>query len=157
MKIVKVLIISGATAALALSLAACAAPAKNAAPNTAVNTATNTQPAATADEITVTLNLKSDVTKPETQDTALQFSEESLNVNAPKGSTALSVLMSSGREVQTNGNGDTTEVIAIGGLQNGAAGQGSKWIYEVNGTPQTVSPAACKLEANDTLTFRFVK
>lgn len=112
---------------------------------------------AKAGDITVHVSLLEDVAKPEDVDTPLQFSEEQIDVQAPEGSTALEVLKATGREFETNGTDNDTEVIAIGGLENGDAGAGSRWVYAVNGNTMDASPAVYALSDGDQLTWSFVK
>ncbi len=106
--------------------------------------------------MTISVSLREDVTKSTDVDTPLQFAEEHMSVVAPTGATALEVLESMGREVQTSGEGDAVEVTAIGGLENGAAGEGSHWIYEVNGETGAESPAVCTLSDGDRVQWLFV-
>ena len=115
--------------------------------------ASSSASAAAEGDITVTVTLTESVAGSSLQDTALQFSEETLTVNTMEGATALEVLNATGREVETE---DATEVISIGGLSNGDAGEGSHWTYEVNGEAQTMPPSEYVMQNGDTLTFVFV-
>lgn len=109
--------------------------------------------AASEGDISVDVTLTETVAGSSLQDTALQFSEETITVNTMEGSTALEVLQGTGREVETE---DASEVISIGGLSNGDAGEGSHWTYEVNGEAQTMPPSEYVMKNGDTLTFIFV-
>ncbi len=159
----------GAAAALALValtlmmtvlLSGCASPqpAAPSASSSAASSSAASSDAATApsDDITVSVLLTEDVAGSQLQETQLQFSEETLTVNAPAGADALEALQATQREVVTEQTDQGTEVVSIGGLGNGDAGEGSHWTYEVNGTVQTEAPSACILQDGDQLTFRFV-
>lgn len=119
----------------------------------AVSASSSASSAVPEGDISVEVTLTESVAGSSLQETALQFSEETIAVNAPAGSTALEVLEATGREVKTD---DASEVTAIGGLGNGDAGEGSHWTYTVNGEVQTVSPGECVMQDGDQLTFDFV-
>ena len=128
--------------------------ASSSASSAAVSSQSSSSAAAAAEgDITVTVTLTESVAGSSLQETALQFSEETLTVNAMEGATALEVLNATGREVETE---DATEVISIGGLSNGDAGEGSHWTYEVNGEAQTMPPSEYVMQNGDQLTFIFV-
>lgn len=110
-----------------------------------------------AGDMTIHVTMQEDVTQPTDVDSPLQFAEETIDVVAPDGATALEVLQGMDREVDMTGSGDSTEVIAIGGLENGAAGEGSHWTYAVNGEAQQASPAVRTLSDGDALVWTFVK
>lgn len=105
--------------------------------------------------MTIAVQLSEEVTKATDVDTPLQFADEQIDVVAPDGATALEVLKATGREVKTDDSGE--QVIAIGGLENGDAGESSCWIYEVNGAEQHESAAAFTLEDGDALAWKFVR
>lgn len=108
-------------------------------------------------DMTIHVQMKEAATSPEAPDSPDQFAEENINVVAPQGATALEVLKATGREVGTEAVDGGEQVISIGALINGDAGETSRWIYQVNGEDQTVPPSACGLKDGDTLTFTFVK
>lgn len=124
----------------------------------AANAATNesTAPAASEGDMTIHVAMKQDVTTSEAQDSPIQFADETIDIQALAGATALEVLQGTDREVVTSGSGDDTEVTAIGGLENGAAGAGSHWTYTVNGTEEKASPAVLTLSDGDTMEWTFV-
>lgn len=146
--------------ALAPLMMGCSSPqpaaSQSSSSSAVVSSESSASAASQAGDITVSLLLTEDVAGSELQETQLQFSEEQLTVNAPVGSTALDVLQGAGREVRTEDTAQGTEVVAIGALGNGDAGEGSHWTYEVNGETQTEAPSACVLQDGDQLTFRFV-
>ena len=145
---------SGAAAASGTSAAASAASEAS----TAGSQVTASDAAAQAgNEITVTVAMKEAVTKATDVDTPLQFAEETIDVQAPAGTSALEFLKGTGREVDVQGEGANAQVIAIGGLENGDAGEGSHWAYLLNDAEQTGSPAECIPQDGDTLTWTFVK
>lgn len=109
--------------------------------------------AATDGDITVSVTMTETVAGSSLEETALQFTEETVTVNTMEGSTALEALQATGREVETQ---DASEVISIGGLGNGDAGEGSHWTYEVNGEAQTMPPSEYIVQNGDQLTFIFV-
>lgn len=161
-----VLALVGCTAGGASSSAASASPSASAAAlsgsasadaSTAGTQVTPSEAAAEAgDDITVSVAMKEAVTKATDADTPLQFAEETIGVQAPEGTSALEFLKGTGREVDVQGEGADTEVVSIGGLVNGDAGEGSHWVYELNGVEQTVSPTQCFPQEGDTLTWNFV-
>lgn len=126
--------------------------ASNATP--AENTSAATQ--APAGDITVQVTMQQDAVSAEAQDSPDQFAEETINVQAPEGATALEVLQGTNREVETSGSGDSTEVTAIGGLANGDAGAASHWTWTVNGQEQKASPAVVAMADGDTMVWTFV-
>lgn len=107
--------------------------------------------------MTVHLTMQEDVTSPEAPDSPLQFADEEIDVQAPFNATVLEVLQASGREVKTEGTGQDLQVIAIGGLENGDAGEGSHWEFTVNGDEIGSSPARYGMAEGDTLAWTFVK
>lgn len=107
--------------------------------------------------MTIHVTMTQDVTSTEAPDTPLQFAEESIDIVAPEGATALEALQGTDREIQTSGEGDDVEVIAIGGLENGAAGEGSHWSWTVNDEAQKASPAVVALADGDAMVWTFVK
>lgn len=107
--------------------------------------------------ITVHVTMKQDVTTSEAQDSPLQFADETIDVVAPDGATALEVLEGTDREVKTSGEGDDVEVTAIGGLEAGADGAGSHWSWTVNDEAQKASPAVVTLADGDAMVWTFVK
>lgn len=120
------------------------------------SSAASSSAAEQAAEMTVSVSMREDVTKATDVDSPLQFAEEQISVVAPTGATALEVLQATGREIQTSGEGDNTEVTAIGGLANGDAGDASHWMCEVNGETQTASPAVLTLSDGDAMAWIFV-
>lgn len=103
------------------------------------------------------VTMKQDVVSSEAPDSPLQFSDETIDVVAPDGATALEVLQGTDREVKTSGEGDSTEVVAIGALENGADGAGSHWSWTVNDEAQKASPAVVTLADGDAMVWTFVK
>ncbi len=110
-----------------------------------------------AGDMTIHVTMQEDVTQSTDVDSPLQFAEETIDIVAPDGATALEVLQGTDREVGMSGSGDSTEVTSIGGLENGAAGEGSHWTYSVNGEVQQASPAVRTLSDGDALVWTFVK
>ncbi len=109
-----------------------------------------------AGEMKIKVEMSEAVTSPEAADSPLQFSEEQIDVVAPDGSTAIEVLKATGREIKTEGDGANENVVAIGGLANGDAGETSAWVYRVNDVDQSEAPGTCVLQDGDTLSFVFV-
>lgn len=132
------------------------APSQTSSSSAAASSQSSASSAAQAGDITVNLLLTENVAGSDLQETQLQFSEEQLTVNAPAGASALEVLQGTDREIRTEETAQGTEVVAIGALGNGDAGDGSHWTYEVNGEVQTEAPSACIMQDGDQLTFRFV-
>lgn len=146
-------------AALSVGMLGCspAAPAASSSSGAVSSASSSSASDATeAGDITVTVNMSEAVTSPEAADSPLQFAEEQINVVCPDGSTAIEVLQATGREVKTDGEGVAEQVVAIGGLANGDAGESSAWTYQVNGTEQSEAPGSCVLHDGDTLSFVFV-
>lgn len=153
-------------AATCIGVVGCSAPASSSASSSAssiadvapVEESSASSSAATAanGDITVELTLTESVVGAAAQETALQFSEEQATVSVPEGATVLDALNAAGREVKTQGSGDTEAVVAIGGLENGAAGADSHWEYSVNGAVQEMSPAEYALVDGDAVVFNFV-
>ena len=113
--------------------------------------------AVAAGDISVDVNLTQSVTSPEAPDTANQFAEENMTVDVADGAMALDALNATGREIQTEGEGDNLEVVAIGGLVKGDAGESSHWEFSVNGQVITASPAVYTVSNGDKIVFDFVK
>lgn len=157
-RILAVFVMTAVLALMVGALTGCSQGASNDQANNAAPAATNEAAADSAAEgdITVHVTMKQDVTSPEAQDSPIQFAEESIDVAAPNGATALEVLQGTDREVVTAGSGDSTEVTAIGDLANGAAGEGSHWTYTVNGQEEKASPAVFTLSDGDTMVWTFV-
>lgn len=133
-------------------------PSQSSASSSASSAAVSTQSssassAAAAGDISVTVTMTETVAGSSLEETALQFSEETVTVNTMEGSTALETLEATGRDIETQ---DASEVISIGGLGNGDAGEGSHWTYEVNGEAQTMPPSEYVMQNGDQLTFVFV-
>ena len=128
--------------------------ASSAASSSAASAQSSSASSAAADgDISVTVTMTETVAGASLEETALQFTEETVTVNTMEGSTALEALQATGREVETE---DATEVISIGGLGNGDAGEGSHWTYEVNGEAQTMPPSEYVMQDGAQLTFVFV-
>ncbi len=153
---------------MAVSLAGCSsgdaakASSGSAASSSAASSGTTAgdqeSPAAeSANDIMVTVAMKESVTKSTDVDTPLQFAEETIQVKAPEGTNALEFLQATGREVEVQGGGDDTTVTAIGGLENGDAGDGSHWVCQLNGTAIEGTPVSCIPQDGDTLTWNYVK
>lgn len=143
---------SSSTASSAASESADASPSS--ASGTDVDASTSAS--AAQGQIKVSVSLSEDVVSPEAADTPLQFADEQIDVMAPQGATAVEVLQATGREIQTQGIGAAEEVVGIGGLVNGAAGEQSRWTYQVNGQDQQGAPGACVLQDGDSLAFIFL-
>lgn len=148
----KALVVLAAAALLASCLVGCSSGA----PSSPDASAASASSAAPTNDISVNVFLTEYVTQNDEQDTPLQFSDQQINVMIPEGSNAIEVLKATGREIKTVGTGDNEQVTSIGGLGNGDAGPNSLWVYEVNGTEQTESPATCIMENGETLTWKFV-
>lgn len=127
--------------------------ASSSASSAATSASSSASSAAADGDITVTVTMTETVAGSSLQNTALQFSEETVTVNTMEGSTALEALQGTGRDVETE---DASEVISIGGLGNGDAGEGSHWTYEVNGETQTMPPSEYVLQNGDQVKFIFV-
>lgn len=164
--IVKAAAALGAVLALAFALAGCsgsqgaASSGSDSLSGEAVAPVESSQASSGAGEqagaMSIELTLTEDVTKATDVDTPLQFSDEKVNVYVDQGGTALDALQSTGREVITEGDGDSVEVTSIGGLANGAAGDGSHWEFSVNGQTMRESPAVYVLSEGDQVTFTFI-
>lgn len=113
--------------------------------------------AVAAGDISVDVNLTQSVTSPEAPDTPNQFAEENMTVDVADGATALDALNATGREIQTEGEGNNLEVVAIGGMVKGDAGESSHWEFSVNGQVVTASPAVYTVSNGDKISFDFVK
>ena len=87
------------------------------------------------------VTMKQDVVSSEAPDSPLQFAEETIDVVAPDGATALEVLQGTDREVKTTG----------------ADGAGSHWSWTVNDEEQKASPAVVTLSDGDAMVWTFVK
>lgn len=151
----KKLIATGAMAALlctALLTTGCAGQ-----PSSSSDSSSSAATEELPEKMTVHLSLQEDVTSPEAADTPLQFADEEIDIEAPYAATVLDVLEASGREIKTNGSGNDLEVIAIGGLENGDAGEGSHWEYSVNDNPIKSSPSTYALNEGNTVVWTFVK
>lgn len=72
-------------------------------------------------------------------------------VDIKDGDTAFSVLQKLGVSVSYTGDGDTTYVTNIDGLQAGTAGTGGGWLYCVNGSFPTMSAGAYTVKSGDTI------
>ena len=150
-------------AAVCLGMTGCAAPAGSSASSSAGFSASDVAPVtessassaadAAQGAISVEMTLTESVVGADIQETALQFAEEQQTVSVDEGATVLDALEAMGRELKTQGSGDAEAVVAIGGLENGAAGVDSHWEYSVNGAVQTISPAEYPLNDGDTVTF----
>lgn len=153
---------------VAFSLVACmglAGCASNSAPSSSASSSadavapvesSSSSAAASAGDMSIQVTLTESVVGSSPSDTPLQFSDEQTIVAVADGATALDALNATGREVKTSGSGDSIEIVAIGGLENGAAGDGSHWEYSRNGEVQAESAAVCPLSDGDELTFDFV-
>lgn len=123
----------------------------------AATNATNASSVPAAEgEMTIHVTMKQEATTSEAQDSPIQFADESIDIVVPEGAMALEVLQGTDREVETSGTGDSVEVTAIGGLENGAAGEGSHWSYSVNGQDEKASPAVLTMSDGDTMVWTFV-
>ena len=144
--------------ALGMLVGCSSSSSTNEAANNAAPAATNAEGVSQAAEgdMLISVSMKQDVTSPEAQDSPNQFAEETIDIQAPEGATALTVLEGTGREVKTSGTGDNVEVTAIGGLANGDAGDASHWTWTVNGEEQKASPAVVTMSNGDAMVWTFV-
>lgn len=138
---------SGSSSSSSASSAANVAPAQP----------SSSSASAAAGDMTVDVDLMQSVTSPEAPDSVNQFAEENMSVSVSDGATALDALKATGREIDTQGEGDNLEVSSIGGLVKGDAGASSHWEFSVNGQVITASPAVYTLSNGDKVTFNFVK
>lgn len=77
-------------------------------------------------------------------------------MSAPVGSTAYDLLQSTGLPLVTVNTEYGVYVQAIAGLAEKTMGEGSGWIYEVNGTSPSVGASNYILQNGDTLVWKFV-
>lgn len=153
-------VVSAAVLAASLGALAGCSGSSDEGPSSSLSAASSASSSAAATpegSITVHVTMKQDVVSSEAPDSPLQFAEETIDVVAPDGATALEVLQGTDREVKTTGEGDSTEVVAIGALERGADGAGSHWSWTVNDEEQKASPAVVTLSDGDAMVWTFVK